>query len=125
MKTMKISTSGAASRDSAEIAMSWRGTPSKIERANRDELTMLVQYLDSAISKRAWLPMIKWTEVQFRGKTIEVVVDNDTGYDEETNSREIEWHFFGVEPEEHDAMEITDEENDDIFRQLCEKADGG
>ena len=55
MKATRISTSGAASRDSAKLAQCSRGTEGKIERENREQLIMLVLYLDSAISKRSWL----------------------------------------------------------------------
>lgn len=63
--------------------------------------------------------------VRFRDKMIEVVVDSDSGYDPETNTREIEWHFFGVDPEEHDAMNVTSLEDDDIYDQLCKVIDEG
>lgn len=55
MSGMRISTSGASSRDSAEIAKHSRGTPGRQALANHDELTMLVMTLQSAFGKRSWL----------------------------------------------------------------------
>lgn len=61
--------------------------------------------------------------IMFRGEERTVVIDKDTGYDEETNSREIEWHFDGVSPEQHDALALSDEEEERIYNECCDARD--
>lgn len=68
--------------------------------------------------------MSRWVAVQFRGEDMDVVVDSDTGYDHETNSREIEWHFFNVTPEQHEALAVTDDEEIEIYNAICQAVDG-
>lgn len=58
--------------------------------------------------------------VKFRGEERDVVVDHDTGYDHSTNTHDIDWHFVGVGPDAHEALKITDEEEQSIFDQLLE-----
>lgn len=59
-------------------------------------------------------------EIEFRGETRVVVVDRDYGYEPDTNAHEIEWHFEGVTPIEHDALAVTAEEEAAIHAKLCE-----
>lgn len=61
--------------------------------------------------------------IMFRGEERTVVIDKDTGYDAETNSREIEWHFDGVSPEQHDALALSDEEEERIYNECCDARD--
>ncbi len=53
--------------------------------------------------------------VDFRGERVGVIVDHDGGYEPDTNAHDIEWHFDGVSPEEHDALKLTDEEESAIY----------
>lgn len=57
--------------------------------------------------------------VTFRGEERDVVIDRASGYDPETNASEIEWHFDGLSPAEHDALAITDDEEQSIFEQIA------
>lgn len=66
--------------------------------------------------------MSRTTEVQFRGESVSVVVDFDGGYEPDTNAHVIEWHFEGVTPEQHDALALTDDEEQDIYEQLCRES---
>lgn len=61
---------------------------------------------------------MRYTTVEFRGERCEVVIDKDHGYESDTNAHEIEWHFDGVSPEEHEALQLTDLEEDSIYYQL-------
>lgn len=61
--------------------------------------------------------------VDFRGEKWDVTIDHDGGYEPDTNAHEIEWHFTGLTPEQHDALNITEEEEDGIYCQLCETSD--
>lgn len=55
--------------------------------------------------------------VTFRGQETDVIVDR---YDDDisTNSCEIEWHFDGVNPEEHADLHVTDEEEEGIISSI-------
>lgn len=61
--------------------------------------------------------------VQFRGEAVNAVIDSDSGYDPETNTRELDWHFElnfrALTPDEHDALKLTDAEEQAIYEQLC------
>lgn len=59
--------------------------------------------------------------VMFRGKETEVEIDLDGGYESDTNCHVIEWHFHGLSTEQHDELNITDEENQDIYNQLAKE----
>lgn len=61
--------------------------------------------------------------ITFRGEECVVVIDKDTGYDDETNAREIEWHFDGLTPEQHNALAVTDEEEQAIFNECADARD--
>lgn len=61
--------------------------------------------------------------VQFRGREVEVVVDFDGGYEPDTNAHVIEWHFEGLTPEEHEALGVTDEEDQQIYEQLSRRSE--
>ena len=56
--------------------------------------------------------------VQFRGEERYVIIDLDGGYEPDTNAHDIEWHFDGLTPEQHDALNITDEEDNAIYQEL-------
>lgn len=58
--------------------------------------------------------------VTFRGEEIDVEIDHDGGYEYDTNTHVIEWHFYGLTPEQHDALKVTDKEDQEIFAQLAE-----
>lgn len=57
--------------------------------------------------------------VEFRGEMVDVEIDHDGGYEPDTNAHEIDWHFYGMTPEQDAALEITDAEYDSIYDQLC------
>ncbi len=61
--------------------------------------------------------------VRFRGETWAVRIDRDWGHDPETNSHEIDWHFDGMTPEHHDALAITDAEEQDLYEQIYQALD--
>ncbi len=63
--------------------------------------------------------------VPFRGGEMDVQVDRDSGYEPDTNSHEIEWHFIGLTPEQHDALKLTQDEEDAIFIELAKGSDDG
>lgn len=52
--------------------------------------------------------------VSFRGERRDVVVDR-VDDDPETNYFSAEWRFDGLSPEDHDALSITDEEEEAIL----------
>lgn len=62
--------------------------------------------------------MGRLVSVQFRGEAVDVEVDSDSGYEYDTGAHDIEWHFYGMTPEQHDALNITDDEEQAIFEQL-------
>lgn len=66
--------------------------------------------------------MSRTTEVQFRGELMSVVVDFDGGYEPDTNAHVIEWRFEGATPEQHDALALTDDEEQAIYEQLCRES---
>lgn len=53
-------------------------------------------------------------EIPFRGEERDVVVDR-VDDDPETNSFSAEWHFDGLSPEDHDALGVTDNEEEAIL----------
>jgi hypothetical protein len=55
--------------------------------------------------------------VTFRGLITDVVVDR-YDLDESTNGCEVEWHFEGLTPDEHDDLHVSDEEEDSIIEQI-------
>ena len=59
--------------------------------------------------------------ITFRGDDWDVEIDHDGGYEPDTNVHVIEWHFFGLTAEEHDALQLTDEEEQNICSQLVER----
>ena len=61
--------------------------------------------------------------VKFRGEDRDVIIDFDGGYESDTNAHVIEWHFADLTPEEHDALELTDEEEQAIYEQLTLQSD--
>lgn len=48
----------------------------------------------------------------------DVIIDFNGRYEPDTNAHVIDWHFDGLTPEEHDALELTDEEDQSIYEQL-------
>ena len=58
------------------------------------------------------------TSVKFRGEERDIVIDFDGGYEPDTNAHVIEWHFDGLTPDEHDALALTDDEEQAIYEQL-------
>lgn len=62
------------------------------------------------------------TSVQFRGESVDVEVTHDGGYEWDTNAHDIDWHFYGLTAEQYDALKVTDAEEADIYRQLCESS---
>jgi hypothetical protein len=59
--------------------------------------------------------------VQFRGEEVDIEVTHDGGYEDDTNAHVIEWHFYGLTSKENDDLKITDEEEQNIYEQLCER----
>jgi hypothetical protein len=59
------------------------------------------------------------TTVTFRGEEREVVID-DVEEDPSVNFSAIEWHFDGMTPAEHDALNVTDAEESAILAHLWE-----
>ncbi len=57
--------------------------------------------------------------IQFRGHECWVIIDFDGGYEPDTNAHVIEWHFDGLTAEQHDALNMTDEEDQAIYEQLA------
>lgn len=66
---------------------------------------------------------MRFTTVRFRGEDMDVEVDHDGGYEPDTNAHEIEWHFAGLSAEQHDALGITAEEEQEIYDQLAATSD--
>jgi hypothetical protein len=63
-------------------------------------------------------------DYEFRGIERVVVIDSyDVDYD--TNALDFSWHFDGVTPAEHDALAITEEEEESICTELIERVEGG
>lgn len=61
--------------------------------------------------------------VKFRGEDRDVIVDFDGGYEPDTNAHVIEWHFADLSPEEHDALAITDDVDQEIYDQLAQQSE--
>lgn len=57
------------------------------------------------------------TTVKFRGEDVDVVIDEyEVEYD--TNCCIVEWHFADVLPVDHDALNVTDAEEDEIIEAI-------
>lgn len=63
--------------------------------------------------------------IELRGVEYDAVIDVNGGYEPDTNAHEIEWHFEGMTPVEHDALGLTDEEEQSIYEQLAEALSEG
>lgn len=63
--------------------------------------------------------MGRLVSVDFRGEEMDVEIDHDGGYERSTNTHEIEWHFFGLTAGQHDALNITPEEEQRIYETLA------
>jgi hypothetical protein len=70
------------------------------------------------------IAMGRLVAVLFRGEERDVEIDFDGGYEADTNAHEIQWHFHGMTPEEHDALRITDEEEQSVYEQIARCLDG-
>lgn len=57
--------------------------------------------------------------VTFRGEERDVEY-KDYGYEPDTNAQPIDWHFVGLTPDEHAALNVTDEEEQAIYETLCQ-----
>lgn len=64
--------------------------------------------------------MSRLVSVKFRGQDTDIEIDRDYGYEPDSNAHDIEWHFVGLSREECDALNITDEEEQEIYEQLCQ-----
>jgi broad-specificity NMP kinase len=60
--------------------------------------------------------------VKFRGEDVDVEIDHDGGYESDTNCHVIEWHFCGKTPAEHEALAVTEAEEQAIYEQLVERS---
>ena len=60
--------------------------------------------------------------VIFRGEEVDVEVDVDGGYEPDTGAHVIEWHFYGLTPEQNDALNITEDEELSVYEQLVVKS---
>jgi len=58
--------------------------------------------------------------VKFRGAEHDVEIDADHGYESDTNAHVIEWHFVGLSADDHEALKLTDDEENAIHLQLAE-----
>ena len=61
--------------------------------------------------------MRRHLSVTFRGAVADIVVDKYRT-DPSTNSCEVEWHFDGLSPEDHDDLHISDGEEDAVIEQI-------
>jgi hypothetical protein len=61
----------------------------------------------------------RFLSVTFRGSVADIVVDRYIP-DPDTNSCEIEWHFVGLSFEDHDALNVLDDEEDAVHEQIHE-----
>lgn len=59
-------------------------------------------------------------QVKFRGKDWDVTIDYDYGYEEDTNAHVVDWHFTGMSVEQHEELKITEEEEDELMKQIYE-----
>lgn len=66
---------------------------------------------------------MRHASVRFRGEDHDVIVDSDDGFDYEVNAHVIEWHFADLSPEDHDALEIGDDEEQAIYEQLVQQSE--
>lgn len=64
--------------------------------------------------------MSRFYSYTLRGEEMDIEVDHDGGYESDTNAYIIEWHFIGLTPEQHDALNLTQDEIDAIEIQLAQ-----
>lgn len=67
--------------------------------------------------------MSRFQSIQLRGQEFDVEIDLDGGYESDTNAHVIEWHFVGMSPEQHEALKLTDDEEQAIYDELCAASD--
>lgn len=63
---------------------------------------------------------MRFCTVDFRGEQMDVTIDHDSGYEPDTNAHDIDWHFTGMDAAAHDALQITPEEDQAIYDELCQ-----
>lgn len=63
--------------------------------------------------------MARTTSVVLRGEEISITIDRDSGYEWDTGAHDIEWHFTDLSAEEHEALQLTQEEEDAIYVHLA------
>lgn len=63
--------------------------------------------------------MARKFDYEFRGEERTVVID-EYAVDYDTNALDVSWHFDGVTSEEHDALRVTDKEEDEIVEAIGE-----
>lgn len=63
--------------------------------------------------------MTQTVTITFRGEERDVEFE-DHGYEADTNAHPLDWWFAGLTPEQHDALKITDEEDQAIYEELCQ-----
>ncbi|WP_262265530.1 hypothetical protein [Microvirga yunnanensis] len=56
--------------------------------------------------------------ITFRGEEHEVEY-TDSGYEPDTGAHVIEWGFKGLSPDEHEALAITNDEDQEICEALA------
>ena len=59
------------------------------------------------------------TSVLFRGESWDVEIDSDGGYEPDTNAHDIQWHFADLDSDAYDALNMTADEEQSIYEQLC------
>lgn len=64
--------------------------------------------------------MGRLVSVTFRGEELDVEIEHDGGYESDTNAHVIEWHFYRMTAEHHEALKITETEEQAIYEQLVE-----
>ncbi|HVK82358.1 MAG TPA: hypothetical protein VM915_17295 [Verrucomicrobiae bacterium] len=65
--------------------------------------------------------MMQTATITFRGEEREVEY-KDYGYESDTNAQVIEWKFADLTPEQHDALKITEAEEQAIFETLSQNS---
>ena len=58
--------------------------------------------------------------VKFRGDEMDVRIVHDGGYEHDTGAHEVEWEFCGITPAEIEALNITEDEYQEIEDQVYE-----
>lgn len=64
--------------------------------------------------------MARLVSVKFRGEDFDVEVHHDGGYESDTHAHVIDWSFYGLDAAAHDALNLTDDEEQSISDQLRE-----